>query len=1047
MTSAYNNNNNNNIGHGVRLTASDPHFVCLGGGGRLSTGVSLHNIPIGNLTIGSAFSCDIILKGPGVFEHHCSISRSEDDVIIIPSPNAQILIDGVQIKNDFYLQQGSMLTIGDSNLRFNHPLKAELMKKTAMNSFNQITEENEETFLKKYKTNSINFTENNVPKNLNNSVDNISRKIHNLKLKTNESYPRVGSLPLKIYPILGAADQNTSKLLTPADEMKELDEVLQMFTDYNNHNNKINNNNSNNNSSKNASISSIGSGSIDRSKTSPLLQNRIKTNGSLPKNFHTKDGNYFFNNFQDGGSCETTNKHNDSFGSIDALDTPKKSYHSPQSPRTKIKTYIVSPSKINTPITIQDNNDVKNRIHDSNKSEYDTLIKTFEDKFRMDIFDIQNCENHSSNEIQRNIDSPMYLYQNKVKPQTDDSEFKENMNVIKIDKNEILINVRSLKMEISNLQRQESEIYHELDIEKTLVTAEMRTEEDQLSELLEKLNELRVQMKKMEVQRNVNQSHQEGQQILIKSNIERKLKEVDHLRNEIKNEKLNKTVLKELEAQLDGAIELLENEKKIFEDMEFQYLEEETEWFSFREEFKENIKSFTHLIKEKEISVRGLEQIKLENEKLSLEEQKSLEIKMVHLKKNLEIEREKLKSIQTNNNLVEENSVKCSSTENVLFLSPNNSFKFQNQLCDTNDLLFKPPESSKKQDMMSKSFNENMFFYNKNIETPAFDSFKTNSSESNKSKFMKSFNMNFSFDEDLLRTIGSQDNICLEEQNRTPSQDDIDRISEITTRAPILTKEEGNYKIKKSIEAIEKNRQLFLTTRATSVIDTERQRMELLKKRSSDAAKAEYLQLTLNRHKQTNVNSNEIVDLINSNSNTKALPEKKSNDSEIVSSEENNLGTLQAGIKRTIPKHQRPLTRYLPILSQELNLRQHIETAGHQLQLCPYIFINETSCRGYLNKMGAKFGGWSKRWFVFDRERSVMLYFSDKSEKKPRGGAYFASIMEVYLDHTNTKTGRFCIFVVKTKGRTYHLQAPSAATARIWIDVFITGAQGSFIDY
>lgn len=786
------------------------------------------------------------MKGPGVFEHHCSISRSEDDVIIIPCPNARILIDGVKITNDFYLQQGSMLTIGDSNLRFNHPLKAELMKKTAMNSFNQINEENEETFLKTYKTNSINFTENNVPKNLNNSVDNISRKIHNLKLKTNESYPRVGSLPLKIYPIIGTADQNAPKLstpATPAEEMKELDEVLQMFTEYNN-----NNNNNNNNSSRNASISSIGSGSIDRSKTSPLLQNRIKTNGSLPKNFHTKDGNYFFNNFQE--SNESTNKRNDSYGSIDALDTPKKSYHSPQSPRTKIKTYIISPSKVNTPITIQDNNDVKNRIHDSNKSEYDTLIKTFEDKFRMDIFDIQNCENHGLNEVQRNIDSPMYLYQNKVKTQTDESEYKANSNAIKIDKNEILINVRSLKMEISNLQRQESEIYHELDMEKSLVSAEMQTEEDKLSELLQKLNELRAQMKQMEVQRTTNQSQQEAQQILIKSNIERKQKEVDNLRNKMKSEKPNKTVLKELEVQLESAIELLENDKKIFEDMEFQYLEEETEWFSFREEFKENIKSFTHLIEEKKISVRGLEQIKLVNEKLSLEEQKSLEIKMVHLKKNLEIEREKLKSIETK-------TVECSTsdcddeTEEEEFVSPKKSFNFQNQLCDTNDLLFKPPASSKKQDLMSKSFNENMFFYSKNIETPAFDSFKTSSSESNKSKFMKSFNMNFSFDEDLLKTIGSQDNICLVEQNRTPSQDDIDRISEITTKTPILTKEEGNYKIKKSIEAIEKNRQLFLTTRATSVIDTERQRMELLKKRSSDAAKAEYLQLTLNRHSGT----------------------------------------------------------------------------------------------------------------------------------------------------------------------------------------------------
>jgi hypothetical protein len=113
---------------------------------------------------------------------------------------------------------------------------------------------------------------------------------------------------------------------------------------------------------------------------------------------------------------------------------------------------------------------------------------------------------------------------------------------------------------------------------------------------------------------------------------------------------------------------------------------------------------------------------------------------------------------------------------------------------------------------------------------------------------------------------------------------------------------------------------------------------------------------------------------------------EKENDSKLQNGD---IG-LRAGVKRNTSKAQRPLTRYLPILSSDLNLRQHIETAGHQLQLCPHVIINETSCRGYLYKMGAKFGGWSKRWFVFDRERSVLLYFSDKSEKKPRGGAYFA---------------------------------------------------------
>ncbi|GBP01101.1 Pleckstrin homology-like domain family B member 2 [Eumeta japonica] len=41
--------------------------------------------------------------------------------------------------------------------------------------------------------------------------------------------------------------------------------------------------------------------------------------------------------------------------------------------------------------------------------------------------------------------------------------------------------------------------------------------------------------------------------------------------------------------------------------------------------------------------------------------------------------------------------------------------------------------------------------------------------------------------------------------------------------------------------------------------------------------------------------------------------------------------------KRVLPKHQRPLTRYLPIFSPDLDLRQHIESAGHQIALCPHV--------------------------------------------------------------------------------------------------------------
>ncbi|XP_034472829.1 pleckstrin homology domain-containing family H member 1 isoform X3 [Drosophila innubila] len=152
--------------------------------------------------------------------------------------------------------------------------------------------------------------------------------------------------------------------------------------------------------------------------------------------------------------------------------------------------------------------------------------------------------------------------------------------------------------------------------------------------------------------------------------------------------------------------------------------------------------------------------------------------------------------------------------------------------------------------------------------------------------------------------------------------------------------------------------------------------------------------------------------------------------------------------KRALPKHQRPLTRYLPIFSPDLNLRHHIETAGHQIDLCPHVFVDAQSCRGYLHKLGATFHAWSRRWFVLDRQRSALIYYSDKSERKPRGGAYFATIDEVYLDHLNaSKSGRpHCTFIVKTKKRSYNLQAASDAAARIWIDAIITGAQGN-LDY
>ncbi|XP_077524529.1 uncharacterized protein LOC144136236 isoform X2 [Amblyomma americanum] len=148
--------------------------------------------------------------------------------------------------------------------------------------------------------------------------------------------------------------------------------------------------------------------------------------------------------------------------------------------------------------------------------------------------------------------------------------------------------------------------------------------------------------------------------------------------------------------------------------------------------------------------------------------------------------------------------------------------------------------------------------------------------------------------------------------------------------------------------------------------------------------------------------------------------------------------------RREKQKAQRPLTRYLPVRGAECDLRQHVESAGHQVELCPHVQITSSSCRGYLHKLGGKWRSWKKRWFVFDRNRRALIYFSDKTETKLKGGVPFQAIEEVYVDHLHSvkSPNPRVTFCVKTYERTFHLMAPTAEAMRIWVDVIFTGAEG-----
>jgi hypothetical protein len=77
----------------------------------------------------------------------------------------------------------------------------------------------------------------------------------------------------------------------------------------------------------------------------------------------------------------------------------------------------------------------------------------------------------------------------------------------------------------------------------------------------------------------------------------------------------------------------------------------------------------------------------------------------------------------------------------------------------------------------------------------------------------------------------------------------------------------------------------------------------------------------------------------------------------------------------------------------------------------------------------------------------ALVYYKDQSKKEPRAIIYFQAIQEVYVDHdaeTRNPLGKSS-FCVKTPLKTYTLAADSPLTMSVWIDVLLTGREGTSI--
>lgn len=183
----------------------------------------------------------------------------------------------------------------------------------------------------------------------------------------------------------------------------------------------------------------------------------------------------------------------------------------------------------------------------------------------------------------------------------------------------------------------------------------------------------------------------------------------------------NETEDVSLKDELNETIDLLENDTKTFEDLEFQYLEEETEWLAYREDLHNEQKTISRRINEKRKHIQSLETQGIDNQNAACADTKNIEKDLWAILKELEKYREELKTIDI---LLyelsgEKNGQSDSDDDLSIGMSsvkrPHNDIMSQSLFGSQEILATKKANAN---DLMSKSVNENLF--SNKIETLSF---------------------------------------------------------------------------------------------------------------------------------------------------------------------------------------------------------------------------------------------------------------------------------------------------------------------------------------
>lgn len=256
-------------------------------------------------------------------------------------------------------------------------------------------------------------------------------------------------------------------------------------------------------------------------------------------------------------------------------------------------------------------------------------------------------------------------------------------------------------------------------MERALITGEYKSKLEDLEKLETRKQRLLRRAQKIEASMRDSQMKQEDDQKLCKRKLEIAQENMRNIEQKLAAAPRPSKEYDEVFEEYLIAQELLENESKNFEDLEFHHLEEKADWLASREELQREIMDLSQKIENIRVQIADLEQQKQDASRTNMSEFKSMERHRMEQLVKLEEARNQLKNIDL------ELHTYCNQDSEPEVSSDSDSDKYK----DTSSLSTIPPNLScsmiehpkaVKDDIsnvMSQSFNEKLFLEKSVLET------------------------------------------------------------------------------------------------------------------------------------------------------------------------------------------------------------------------------------------------------------------------------------------------------------------------------------------